>query len=124
MNLEPIFKRFSHRPQGAAAAVGLVGAGEFGATFVAQARRMPSLQVAALCDRDVDRARAAAHAAGLDAAQVAVCGDLPQAQRAQRQGQVIIVDSAALLAQLSLAAVLEATGDPHSAAATPAMPSM
>lgn len=118
MNLEPIFKRFSHRPQGAAAAVGLVGAGEFGATFVAQARRMPSLQVAALCDRDVDRARAAAHAAGLDAAQVAVCGDLPQAQRAQRQGQVIIVDSAALLAQLSLAAVLEATGDPHSAAAT------
>lgn len=118
MNFEPILKRFSQMQTGATAPVGLVGAGEFGATFVAQARRMPALQVAGLCDRDIDRARAAARAAGFDAAEVVVCGDLPQALQAQREGRIVVCDSAALLSQLPLAAVLEATGDPHGAAAT------
>jgi predicted homoserine dehydrogenase-like protein len=118
MNLEPIFKRFSLQAGGPPASVGLVGAGEFGATFVAQTRRMQQLQVAAICDQNVERARQAAHDAGFEDAQVRVCADLPQALQAQTQGCVAIVDSAPLLAQLPTAAVLEATGDPQAAAAT------
>jgi predicted homoserine dehydrogenase-like protein len=118
MNLEPIFKRFSLQAGGPAASVGLVGAGEFGATFVAQARRMPQLQVAAICDQNVERARKAAQDAGFESAQVRVCADLPEALQAQTQGCVAIVDSASLLAQLPTSAVLEATGDPQGAAAT------
>ena len=118
MNLEPIFKRFSLQAGGPPARVGLVGAGEFGATFVAQARRMQQLQVAALCDQNVERARKAAQDAGFEESQVRVCAALPQAVEAMSQGRVVIVDSAALLAQLPTAAVLEATGDPHAAAAT------
>lgn len=118
MNLEPIFKRFSLQAGGPAASVGLVGAGEFGATFVAQARRMPQLQVAAICDQNVERARKAAQDAGFESAQVRVCADLPEALQAQAQGCVAIVDSASLLAQLPTSAVLEATGDPQGAAAT------
>lgn len=118
MNLEPIFKRFSLQTGGSPASVGLVGAGEFGATFVAQARRMQQLQVTAICDQNVERARKAAQDAGFDQTQVRVCADLPQALHAQTRGCVAIVDSASLLAQLPTAAVLEATGDPQAAAAT------
>jgi predicted homoserine dehydrogenase-like protein len=118
MNLEPIFKRFSVSTGGAPAPVGLVGAGEFGATFVAQARRMQALRVAAICDQNLQRAQAAAHGAGFDSSQVQVCADLPEAARAHAQGRVVVVDSAQLLAQLPTAAVLEATGDPQAAAAT------
>ena len=38
--------------------IALVGAGEFGATFVAQARRLPALQVRLVCDLDPARAQA------------------------------------------------------------------
>ena len=118
MNLEPIFKRFSLQADGPPARVGLVGAGEFGATFIAQARRMAQLQVAAICDQNVDRARQAARDAGFEDQRVRVCADLPQALQALAQEQVAIVDAAPLLAQLPTTAVLEATGDPQAAAAT------
>ena len=36
--------------------VGLIGAGKFGAMFLAQARRTPGLHVMAIADLDVDRA--------------------------------------------------------------------
>jgi predicted homoserine dehydrogenase-like protein len=98
--------------------VGLVGAGEFGATFVAQASRMHGLDVIAICDRDTARAHAAAIAAGHPAQRVRVCADLRAARAAVAAGVIAVVDCADTLAQLPLVAVLEATGDPESAAAT------
>jgi len=116
MNLHQIFGRFSP-PSSAPLAVGLVGAGEFGATFVAQAARMQGLKVIAVCDRDTARARAAASAAGHPVERVRVCADLAVAQAAVAAGAIAVVDSAQLLVQLPLVAVLEATGDPEGAAA-------
>jgi predicted homoserine dehydrogenase-like protein len=117
MNLQQIFHRFAPAP-GTALPVGLVGAGEFGATFVAQASRMQSLQVVAVCDRDTGRAREAVLAAGLAPAQVRVCSDLAEARAAVEAGAVAVLASAEDMVQLPLRAVLEATGDPEAAAAT------
>jgi predicted homoserine dehydrogenase-like protein len=117
MNLQQLFARFGPS-EGPAAAVGLVGAGEFGATFVAQAARMQGLAVRAICDRDTARARAAALAAGHPAEQVHVCADLAAARAAIGTGGIAIVGSVRLLAELPLVALLEATGDPETAAST------
>ncbi|MCY7319586.1 MAG: hypothetical protein LH617_12845 [Ramlibacter sp.] len=117
MNLEQIFQRFSPTP-GAPLPVGLVGAGEFGATFVAQAARMDGLQVIAVCDRDTARARAAVLAAGIAPSQVRVCASLAEARAAGQAGAVAVLTSAQDMVQLPLRAVLEATGDPEAAAAT------
>jgi predicted homoserine dehydrogenase-like protein len=119
MNLEQLFARFARR-RDAALPVGLVGAGEFGATFVAQAARMTSLRVAAICDRDTSRASRAAIAAGIAADLIVVCRDRAEADAAIGRGRVAIVDSADILVALDLVAVLEATGDPEGAAATAA----
>lgn len=117
MNLQQIFHRFAPAT-GSALPVGLVGAGEFGATFVAQASRMQGLQVVAVCDRDTARAREAVLAAGVAPTQVRVCTDLAEARTAVEAGAVAVLASAEHMAQLPLRAVLEATGDPEAAAAT------
>lgn len=117
MNLQQIFRRFAPA-SGTPLPVGLVGAGEFGATFVAQAARMQGLKVIAVCDRDTARARASALAAGHAAERVRVCADLSAARAAVEAGALAVVDSAQLLVQLPLVAVLEATGDPEGAATT------
>jgi predicted homoserine dehydrogenase-like protein len=117
MNLEQVFQRFApgfREPL----PVGLVGAGEFGATFVAQAHRIKGLAVIAICDRDTARAQAAAVAAGHEPDRIRVCDDLPGALGAVAAGELVIVQSARLLVRLPLVAVLEATGDPEGAAAT------
>jgi predicted homoserine dehydrogenase-like protein len=119
MNLQQIFSRFA-RQRDASLPVGLVGAGEFGATFVAQATRMRGMQVAAICDRDTARARAAAMAAGIAADRVAICRDRAEAEAAIGAGKLAVVDSADTLVALPLVAVLEATGDPEGAAFTAA----
>jgi predicted homoserine dehydrogenase-like protein len=130
MNLEQIFSRLgsgSRSTAGSAAEsglsgstlpVGLVGAGEFGATFIAQASRMKGLSVVAVCDRNTHRASAAVAAAGHASDRVRVCKGLPDAMGAVAAGTIAIVDSAHTLVQLPLLAVLEATGDPEGAAAT------
>lgn len=117
MNLQQIIKCVTQGRE-ADLPVGLVGAGEFGATFVGQASRMQGLRVIAVCDRDTARARSAALAAGHDAARIRICSDLPAARDAIEAGALAIVDSAPLLVALPLVAVLEATGDPEAAAGT------
>ncbi len=116
MNIFPILK--AHGRASRALAVGLVGAGEFGATFVAQSLRTPSIRIAAICDRDTEKAKAAAAAAGIPETHYQVCADSQQAQAAIAQGRIAIVSDAATMASLPVTAVLEATGDPAAAAAT------
>jgi len=51
--------------------VGLVGAGKFGSMFLAQVPSIAGLEVVLICDRDVDRAKAACRTVGWDAARIA-----------------------------------------------------
>ena len=98
-------------------AVGLVGAGEFGATFAAQLRRIPGIALRLICDTDRGRARAALLAAGHDADRIAACDGRPGILAALERGDLALIEDWRLLADLPLHAVVEATGMPDTAAA-------
>ena len=51
--------------------IGLIGAGKFGSMFLAQVPSIAGLEVALICDRDVDRAKAACRTVGWDAGRIA-----------------------------------------------------
>jgi predicted homoserine dehydrogenase-like protein len=78
--------------------VGLIGAGKFGSMFLAQVPSIEGLEVALICDLDVDRAKAACRNVGWDADRIA------RTQFAER-------GRAACAAQ-RVEVVVEATGDP------------
>lgn len=97
--------------------VGIVGAGEFGRTFISQARRVPGLAARLACDRDVERAVGCFVSNGIAREDVVVCAGRAEALRALESGKHVVVEDAATLAGLPLDIVVEATGDPESAAA-------
>ena len=117
MNIESIFHQFT-TANSSESGVGLVGAGEFGATFVSQIHRMKGVKVVAICDQQPEKAFQVALHSGIDKSRIFVAQDLESAKNAISQNQCVVLNRADWLAQLPLQAVLEATGDPESAAAT------
>jgi len=95
---------------------GVVGAGEFGASFIFRSARAHGLAVEAVADPDTARALAAARRAGIE--RVRVCADRNAAFDAHAHGEFVVVEDAALLVQLPLDFVVEATGHPEAAART------
>src|SRR5947207_6710271 len=78
--------------------VGLIGAGKFGSMFLAQVPSIAGLEVALICDRDLERAKAACRTVGWDA------GRLAQTRFSER-GRDACLDQ-------DVEVVVEATGDP------------
>lgn len=89
--------------------VGLIGAGKFGAMFLAQAIRTPGMHVMGIADLSPDRARASLRRVGWPEDQFAA-GDFADAMRT---GATAITDDAAgLIAADGLDVVIDATGSP------------
>ena len=78
--------------------VGLIGAGKFGSMFLAQVPSIAGLEVTLICDRDVDRARAACRTVGWDTARIARTQFSARGRDAWADERVEVV--------------VEATGDP------------
>jgi predicted homoserine dehydrogenase-like protein len=76
----------------------LIGAGKFGAMFLAQVPTTPGLVVAAIADLDTGRARAACAGVGWDAARIA--------------DTAFFDDARAAIARVEAEVVIEATGNP------------
>ncbi len=113
MHLEQLLGPAPARPIRA----GLVGAGEFGRTFIAQMRRAPGLEMRVACDREAARAVEAFVGAGTERARVRVCSSAADAADAFQAGDAVVVEEAGLLADLPIDVVVEATGHPEGAAA-------
>ncbi|GAA5131210.1 flagellar protein FlgA [Pseudonocardia adelaidensis] len=90
--------------------VGLIGAGRFGTMFLAQARTIPGIHVAAIADIDVDRARQALKL--VDWPQDAVTADLATALA---DGSTAVLPEAGPLFGSGVDVVVEATGNPIAA---------
>jgi predicted homoserine dehydrogenase-like protein len=116
MNLETLLKLAPGKRYRAA----LIGAGEFGHSFIFQGTRNAYLDVPVVCDRDPARVIAAFRAAGVAADEIARCTGLAEAKRALERGQRVVVEDAALVPELPVDIVVEATGDPEIAAANAA----
>jgi predicted homoserine dehydrogenase-like protein len=93
---------------------GIVGAGEFGASFIYRSARAPGLAVEAVADPDTARALDAARRAGIE--RVRICGNRAAALDAHARGEFVVVEDVELLVQLPLDFVVEATGNPEAAA--------
>jgi predicted homoserine dehydrogenase-like protein len=89
--------------------VGLIGAGKFGAMFLAQAHRTPGLHMVGVADLSVERAKAALRRVGWPAEQIAA-GTLAEARD---HGATHVGDNVLALIELDgLDIVVDATGDP------------
>jgi len=95
---------------------GVVGAGEFGASFIFRSARAQGLAVEAVADPDTARAVAAAQRAGVAGERIRVCANRAATLAAHARGEFVVVEDVALLVQLPLDFVVEATGDPEAAA--------
>jgi predicted homoserine dehydrogenase-like protein len=78
--------------------VGLIGAGKFGSMFLAQAPSIAGLEIALICDRDIERAKLACKTVGWDSGRIA-------RTRFADNGRAACVDD-------RVDVVIEATGDP------------
>lgn len=90
--------------------VGLIGAGKFGAMFLAQARRTPGIHVLAIADLSVERARAALKSTEWPEEQYAATSF---AKALATGGTCIVEDADALIHAPGLDIVIEATGNPE-----------
>jgi len=114
MNYQSLFAAVATRPVRA----GVVGVGEFGVSLAARDRRLEHLDVSALADIDVDRACERLVRAGLARDELAVCDSVAQALAALEAGKRVIASDGAILPQLPLDVLVDATGDPETAART------
>jgi predicted homoserine dehydrogenase-like protein len=114
MNFEGLLAK-APRPRLSA---GVVGAGEFGASFIFRSARARALDVRAVADTDTARATAAAHRAGVPPERICVTDSRAAALNAYARGDLVVVPDAALLVELPLDFVVEATGHPEAAART------
>lgn len=102
--------------QGRPIRVAQIGAGKFGTMILAQLRLMPGVQLCALADLDIERARAAAARANWEADRFVAAGSVGAANDVARSGKVAIVPAGEIAAQCDVDVVLEVTG--HVEAAT------
>ena len=90
--------------------VGLIGAGKFGAMFLAQARRTQGMHVVGVADLDVGRARSQLTSAGWPADAFAA----PSLGDALQRGSLhVTADAEALISFPGIEVVVEATGIPE-----------
>ena len=95
-------------------AVGLIGLGSFGLSFLRQSLHVPGMSVVALCDADGEGGLAAAAAAGLP--RPTICETAAAAQRILEQGELPLLVDGAELPFSMLDAVVEASGAPEAGA--------
>ncbi|MFB3817597.1 MAG: NAD(P)H-dependent oxidoreductase [Candidatus Methylomirabilales bacterium] len=94
----------------------VIGAGEYGFSFVAQSRRAPGVAVVAIHARRPERGVAAFKHAGLPDEAIAVCDTAAQARAALDAGKAVVSSDAPMLIELPLDVVVESTGAPEAAA--------
>ena len=112
MNYQQLFSSF----QGQTISVALIGAGQFGATFIRQCTQIADMDIKLVCDLDPGRALAAVLAAGMKTADIVQTDNKPDAVDALAAGKMIVTSDFSLIDGLDLDCVVEATGNPEAAA--------
>lgn len=95
----------------------LIGVGEFGRTLLAQSRRIPQLELAVLCDLDVDRLKVHCLAAGVPEDALTHARDARAAAVALERGATVLTDDPDLAIAMPVDVVVEATGNAQAGAA-------
>ncbi len=102
---------------GDAVRAALIGAGAFGRALIHQAQRVPGLTLSVVCDVDPAAAHASCLRAGVPEARLTRCADRSALLRALESDRLAVVGDSALVMDLPVDVVVEATGDPEAGAA-------
>ncbi|MFD1881092.1 SAF domain-containing protein [Paracoccus pacificus] len=94
----------------------VIGSGGFGRSFLSQARHIRGLRCRVAFDRELSVAADALAATGHDRAGIAECRDAASVRAAWAAGHAIAATEPALLAEMPVEVVLEATGNPEAGA--------
>ena len=94
----------------------ILGTGGFGRSFLAQARHVKGLGCRVAVDREAGIAAQALAATGVPAAEIAECADAGAARAAWDAGKAVAAGDLAVVADLPVEVVLEATGNPEAGA--------
>lgn len=113
MNYDAMFGNHAKKTVRAA----LIGAGQFGASFISQTTRTAMLDVPILCDLDQDLAVRAYRAAGYSAEDIKTADSAAAALVALEAGHRVVLGDAEIVAELPIDIIVEATGNPEAAAA-------
>ncbi|UOM33778.1 flagellar biosynthesis protein FlgA [Acuticoccus sp. I52.16.1] len=94
----------------------VIGTGDFGRSFVFQSTGTPGLEVVAVCDTDGDAATNALARAGIASDRVVTATTSSDAKAAAQAGKLVSTCDVALLADVDVDVVVEATGNAEAAA--------
>jgi predicted homoserine dehydrogenase-like protein len=110
MNYEHLFKTLASRT----IRMALVGPkGGFGRSLLVQCRAIASLEIAALCDIDIEGTLATLASLGFPADATVVCHNAEEVRAARADGRIALVGDHLLLKTVELDIVVEATGHPE-----------
>ncbi|WP_019142312.1 NAD(P)H-dependent oxidoreductase [Noviherbaspirillum massiliense] len=110
MNYELLFQDLASRR----IRIALTGAnGGFSRTLLVQCRAVMNVEIAALCDLDVESTQAMLNGLGFTADAVRVCKTREEARRASQEGKIVLVRDHSLLADAPHDILVEATGQPE-----------
>ena len=110
MNYEHLFKALATRE----IRMALVGPkGGFGRSLLVQCRALPKLKIVALCDLDIHGTLDALRSLGYPDDTAVVCNDAADVRAAVEAGRIALVGDHALLNDIALDIVVEATGHPE-----------
>jgi predicted homoserine dehydrogenase-like protein len=88
----------------------LIGVGQFGLTLLSQSRRLASLALPVLCDRDVNRVVDGCLTAGLARTDLALVESVSDGLRALESGKTVITEDPSVAVAMPVDLVVEATG--------------
>ena len=94
----------------------LIGAGDFGRSLIAQAQTIGNLDVSVICDQNPQRARDALEGAGVPDDGIVACDSSAAARENLDKGRRVLVEDSALVMELAVDIVVEATGNPEAGA--------
>jgi predicted homoserine dehydrogenase-like protein len=94
----------------------IVGTGDFGRSFLGQGRRAPLIGARIAVDVSAERAAEAWRSVGAEANEIALCGTPSEARAAWEQGRLIAAGELAVVIDLPIDVVIEATGHPEAGA--------
>jgi len=90
--------------------VGLIGAGRYGAMYLAQARFIPGIEIVAIADLDPEKARNNLLRSGWDADSIASAKSGGEINDAAKKGRVSVTTDSAALIESDLDVMVEITG--------------
>jgi len=90
--------------------VGIIGAGRYGAMYLAQSRFIPGIQIVAIADLDVEKARKSLLNSGYDAGSIVVVKSGSEINDAAKRGKISLTADSDKLIQSELDVVIEITG--------------